>query len=267
MAMGNGRELELTRNSYELRANGYTLLEDRKAKSLAPVLRRDILELCRETKGSRHGRAAALLLGRRPSFTQALMLPSLMALVEGILGKGMILSQLAGSVRVAGSPPLGMHVDNSWFPEPFPDWEITCTACWVLDDFTQEGGCTYVVPRSHLERRHPPIEHRNRFENARPLDAPVGSIWIWTGGLWHGNYPRAIDGERIVLHMTFVRLGIQPVEDYRHLDSLWLRAQPAAVAGLLGRNSLFGTTNVDNGGVDPVLAVETYRAVHGRDGY
>lgn len=70
-----------------------------------------------------------------------------------------------------------------------------------------------------------------------------------------------------MLHMTFVRLGIQPVEDYRHLDKSWLREQPAEIAGLLGRNTLFGTTRIDSGGVDPLLAVETYRMVHGRNGY
>lgn len=263
-AVDGGR---LSRHLGELGRRGYTLLQPRLARAMSEQLRRDILELSLETVGPMHGRTAALLLGRRPSFAQALVVPEMLAVVEAILGKGAALSQMIGSVRTAGAPPLGTHVDNSWFPEPFPEWELSCTACWVLDDFTEAGGCTYVVPGSHLSRRHPTRSERERPVGCVPLEAPTGSIWLWTGSLWHGNYPREIAAERVVLHLTFSRLGIQPIEDYRHLDAMWLAGQPRHIASLLGRRTLFGSTTVTSGGVDPVRALETYRAAHGSDGY
>ncbi len=225
------------------------------------------LRLANETIGVLKGRTAALLLGRDPVFSKALALPGPLTLVEYLLGPGAILSQLMGSVRDKDSPPLGMHVDNSWFPEPFPAWEMTCTLCWVTDAFTREGGCTYVVPRSHLQRRHPPMDVQRTLDGATALAAPKGSVWLWAGSLWHGNYPREIEGKRVVLHITFNRIGIQPIEDYGHLDSAWLKEQPREIATLLGLRHLFGTTTCLSGGVDPLRAVETYRFVFGRDGY
>src|SRR5260370_38738072 len=103
-------------------------------------------------------------------------MPGLIALIESVLGSGPIPSQLLGSVREKGSQPLGLHVDNSWFPEPFPEWEMTCTACLVTDVFTREGGCTYAVPRSHLRKHHPPMDARRMVDGAVNLEAPKGSI-------------------------------------------------------------------------------------------
>lgn len=251
----------------DLARDGYTLIEAQAARDMAEMLRCDIVELAKLTQGPLHGRASALLLGRRPSFAQALCQPDILAIVEALLGKGASLSQMVGSIRVSGSPGLGLHADNSWFPEPFPEWEMSCTACWVLDEFTERGGCTFAVPGSHLQRRHPPDDQRAKPLGAVSLEAQRGSIWLWTGALWHGSSARTVLGERVALHMTFNRLGIQPIEDYRHLNDEWLRSQPDEIARLLGRQSHFGTTTLNSGGVDPFLAVETYRAVHGRDGY
>lgn len=108
---------------------------------------------------------------------------------------------------------------------------------------------------------------RQNLEQAVPLEAPKGSIWLWTGSVWHGNYPRVIDGDRVVLHLTFCRVGIQPIEDYGHLDSAWLKDQPEEMASLLGRHNLFGTTTYTSGGVDVQRTAETFRSVHGRDVY
>jgi hypothetical protein len=256
-----GRHLE------EIGRQGYTLLRSRTARLMSEKLRHDILDLSLESIGQMHGKTAALLLGRRPSFAEAVALPELLAVAEAIVGKGLILSQVIGSVRTRDAPALGLHVDNSWFPEPFPEWELSCTACWVLDEFTQSGGCTYAIPGSHQSRRHPTLAEREQPVGCLPLQASRGSIWVWTGSLWHGNYPRQLPGERVALHITFNRLGIQPIEDYRHLDATWLAGQPRPIASLLGRRALFGSTTVNSGGVDPLLALETYRSVHGRDGY
>ncbi len=111
------------------------------------------------------------------------------------------------------------------------------------------------------------MDVQRTLDGATALAAPKGSVWLWAGSLWHGNYPREIEGKRVVLHITFNRIGIQPIEDYGHLDSAWLKEQPREIATLLGLRHLFGTTTCLSGGVDPLRAVETYRFVFGRDGY
>jgi hypothetical protein len=259
--------LGLRDNVRDLVDNGYTIIQDPVAHALTDRVREAILRLASETAdGPLVGRNAGLLLGRDPVFAEAAVVPSLLALAEFVVGRGMLLSQLIGSVRRQGPSQLALHADNSWFPEPFPAWETMCTACWVTDEFSKEGGATLIIPGTHKHKRHPPAEVRKSLEGAMPIVAPKGSLCLWDGSVWHGNYPREAPGERVVLHMTYSRIGLQPVEDYRHLDDAWLADKSPALADLLGRRLFFGSTTETSGGTNPALLQNTYRLVHGARG-
>jgi hypothetical protein len=261
-------ELDLRENVRDLVDDGYTIIQDPVAHALTDRVREAIVRLSDETEGGPlHARSAGLLLGRDPVFAEAVMIPRLLVMAEYLLGRGFRLSQLVGSVRRQDGAPLGLHADNSWFPEPFPPWQIMCTACWVTDEFTVESGPTLVMPGTHKQRRHPPREIRKSLEGARPIIAAKGSLCLWDGSVWHGNYSRQIPGERVVLHTTYTRVGFEPVEDYRHLDDAWLAGKPSEMVNLLGRKLLFGSTTEASGGVDPVRLQNTYRLVHGPRGY
>jgi hypothetical protein len=259
--------LGLEQNVRELDENGYTVIQDPVAHALTDRVREAILRLVQESDPPLKGWSAGLLLGRDPVFAEAVLVPKLLALIEYKLGRGAILSQLIGSVRKKGPGSLALHADNSWFPEPFPAWEIMCTACWVTDEFTRESGSTLVIPGTHKLKRHPPRDVRKTLEGAVPITAPKGSLLLWDGSVWHGNYPRQIDGERVVLHMTYTRIGMQPVEDYRHLDEAWLADKPPLLRHLLGRKLFFESTTEKNGATVPALLQNTYRFVHGPKGY
>jgi len=260
--------LGLRDNVRELVDNGYTIIQDPVAHALTDRVREAITRLAVATEdGPLKGRNAGLLLGRDPVFAQAVLVPSLLALTEFLVGRGALLSQLIGSVRREGPGSLSLHADNSWFPEPFPPWEMMCTACWVTDEFTQEGGATLIIPGTHKLKRHPPRDIRKTLQDAVPIVAPKGSLCLWDGSVWHGNYPRQIPGERVVLHMTYTRIGLETVEDYRHLDDAWLADQPPEMADLLGRRLFFGSTTETSGSSNPALLQGTYRLVHGPRGY
>jgi hypothetical protein len=91
------------------------------------------------------------------------------------------------------------------------------------------------------------------------LEVERGDICILVGSLWHGSYPRVLEGKRVALHATFNRLGVQPIEDYRHLSDAWLSEQPSAMTKLLGRQLLFGTSTMKAGGVSLMHARATLR--------
>jgi ectoine hydroxylase-related dioxygenase (phytanoyl-CoA dioxygenase family) len=139
------------------------------------------------------------------------------------------------------------------------------TACWVTDEFTREGGATLVIPGSHRTCSHPTREAAKTLEGAVPIECKKGSLAIWNSRVWHSNYPRTEDGERVVLHMTYSRIGITPVEDYSHLDDGYLEGKPPELATLLGRNVFLGTTTATSGGTNGKLLQKTYETVHGRD--
>ena len=68
--------------------------------------------------------------------------------------------------------------------------------------------------------------------------------------MWHGNYPRQIEGERVVLHITFSRLACRTVENYDHLDEAWLEGKPFALRVMLGREDFLGSTTIERGHAD-----------------
>ncbi|HWK35913.1 phytanoyl-CoA dioxygenase family protein [Sphingomonas sp.] len=259
--------LDLWQNVRELRDNGYTIIQDPVAHALTDRVRTAVQRLAAVSEGRNAGRRAGLLLGRDAVFPEAVTVPKLLALVEYLLGRGALLSQLIGTVRRAPIEGLALHADNSWFPAPFPSWEIMCTACWVTDDFTRENGATLIIPGTHKHKHHPPREVRESLDGAIAIEAPPGSIALWDGSVWHGSYPRQTDGERVVLHMTYTRIGMQPIDDYSHLDDAWLADKDPQLRGLLGRDLFFHSTTERNGSTDFDLLMNTYRLVHGPQGY
>jgi hypothetical protein len=254
-------ELGLRQNVRELVDQGYTVIQDPKAHAIADEVREAIIR-CVPAEPHEKAPTRFTLLDQDPVFAEAITVPRLLVLVELLLGRGAVFSQLSGSRRRQGPKALGLHADNSWFPEPFPAWEIMCTGCFVTDEFTEESGATLVIPGTHKLKRHPPKDVRESLEGAVPIVAPKGSICLWDGSVWHGNYPRRLPGERVVLHMTYTRLGMAPIETYDHLGDEWFAGKDPALPTLLGRNNFLGRRHGWKQN-DRELLKKTYDQVHG----
>jgi len=240
--------LGMSANVDQLRDEGYTAVRDIATPGFTARLRETCLRLAKETPGGARGFAAGMLLGRDPIIEEVVLNPKLLALVEVMCGRGAVLSQLVASIRPKGAAELPLHADQNWFPAPFPEHNQLFTMCWVMDEFTEAGGATKVIPGSQVHRRHPNWDEIAEQKGAIPIACPANSLACWDGSVWHGNYPRSIDGERVVLHITFGRLALRPVEDYSHLDEAWLAGKPAALATMLGRDDFLGKSGL--GGAD-----------------
>ncbi len=233
-------EARLQSHLEEMRDEGYTIIEDIAPQEFTARLRETCLRLAQETEGRGHGRRASLLLGRDPIFEDVVTNPRILALAEVMCGKGFLLSQLIATVRPQGDGNLALHSDQGWIPAPFPAHNQLLTLCWTMEEFTLEGGCTTVIPKTHLNNRHPNAQEMKEEEGAIPTTAPPSSIACWDGRVWHGNYPRVTDGERVVLHITFSRLALRTVENYDHLDEAWLEGKAPELRTMLGRDDHFG---------------------------
>lgn len=251
-------DLEMVDTVAHIEHEGYTIIRDAAAIQFTERLRATCLRLAQETEGPAKGRAAGLLLGRDPIFEEVVLNPKIQALVEILCGKGALLSQLICSIRPQGAPSIGLHADQNWFPAPFPVHNQLLTLCWACDEFTQAGGCTLVTPGSHRERRHPNDEEIANLPGAIPAECCRGSIVAWDGSIWHSNYPRTEEGERVVLHITFSRLLCRTVENYDHLDDAWLEGKPEELRILLGREDFLGSTTIERGHADYTNLVKTF---------
>ena len=67
-----------------------------------------------------------------------------------------------------------------------------------------------------------------------------------------------MEGDRVVLHITFSRLALRTVENYDHLDEDWLEGKPEALSVMLGRHDFLGSTTIERGSADYKLIPRTF---------
>jgi hypothetical protein len=98
--------------------------------------------------------------------------------------------------------------------------------------------------------RFPNAEETQNEPGAVPIETSRGSLVCRDRSIWHGNYPQQIDGERVVLRITFGRLALHTVENYDHLDEVWLEGKPRELSVMLGREDFLGSTTIERGSAD-----------------
>jgi Phytanoyl-CoA dioxygenase (PhyH) len=235
-------KLGLARNLDDLRQNGYTIITvDR---GLSDRLRTAILRAVEDAPGpnASFDRACATPLGQDGVFEEACTHPAVLALAEYTCGRGCTLSSALATVRAAGSS-LGLHSDQGHMPSPFPEHLMNLTACWVTDEFTKPNGAFMIIPGTQQRRRSPTPEEAQALEGAIPIECPPGSVVLWDGAVWHGNYPRTEPGERAVFHVTYTRLAFRPVHDFSYLGDDYRASASAEMRALLGGNLGFETNS------------------------
>ena len=235
-------ELGLQRNLDDLRENGYTIIQvdreltDRIRAATLRTVEGDV------APNASFDRVCATPLGEDPVFSEACTHPAVLALAEYICGRACILSSVLATVRIAGSA-LGVHCDQGQVPSPFPEHLVLLTACWVTDEFTEANGAMKMIPGSQKHRRPPTPAESAAADGAIALEAPPGSVILWDGAVWHGNYPRTTPGERVVLHVTYGRLAYQPVHSFSYLSDEFRAGASPEMRTLLGDDLGFGTNS------------------------
>lgn len=246
----------LESNVSDMEEHGFTVVKNVASKDFFDCLRTAIVRCCMEDKGqyfgmTRKGVSSDMLLARDPAIAEATLNPKILTMIEYMCGRGAQISQISGSVRMQGANAMALHCDQSWLPAPFPEHNALMTACWYCDDATDENsGATKVVPGSHRKMRHPNPSEVDACTDAVPLVTPQGSIGMWDGRLWHANYPRTQEGERVVLHATYCRLAYRPLEDYGPESDELIAKYGPVMADMLGRNHWYGNRNWNDGSVD-----------------
>ncbi len=231
--------LDLAGAVEQAKNEGYGIIYEPAPIEFNNRLRETILRVT--TGGEKKAGGGNMLLTKDPIFEEVVLNPKILAMAEVMVGKGAMLSQLAASVRPKGSPALGLHADQNWMPAPFPVHNGLVTFCWATDEFTKAGGATKVIPKTHVKRRHPNAQEIEECKGAIAVEGPAGSLPFWDGSVWHGNWERELDDVRVVLHITFSRLALRPVECYDFLDDEWLEQRPDEMRIVLGREDFLNT--------------------------
>ena len=178
----------------EMREQGYTVIPDfmdaatlaEARETLAPYL------------GSHHGRndfegflteRVYTLVARGKVFEDLTEEPRLLALLDRFLQPGYLLTASQAINIHPGETAQGIHTDDAFYRQPRPRPAISYTVIAAIDAFTQENGCTEVVPGSHLWGDPGSPGRPNDMAEIEamlvPMEIPAGACFVFPGTLLH----------------------------------------------------------------------------------
>lgn len=183
---------ELERRAAEIDAQGYTVLEDVIDPQLVSALLETIDRLLAEldipfgenTFLGERTRRIFNLLPRDPVFAQVPLHPTVLPLIDLVLGGQCLLSSLTAIEMNAGQRPQPFHADDGSITLPRPHIALECIAIWALTDFTNANGGTRIVPGSHKWDRAPVPGEQPDYVT---IEMSAGSAVVYHGSLWHGG--------------------------------------------------------------------------------
>jgi ectoine hydroxylase-related dioxygenase (phytanoyl-CoA dioxygenase family) len=146
--------------------------------------------------------------------------PDVLAVVEGVLDHGCLVSSLS-SIRIRpGETAQPLHADDQLIPLTPPHPPVVCNTMWALTDFTDENGATRIVRDSHQWGKpeyggdHP----------TEPATMQAGDVLVWNGSLWHAGGANRTDHDRVGIAMNYCAGWVRQQENQQ------LGLPPATVA-------------------------------------
>lgn len=136
------------------------------------------------------------------SFVDVLGDEGVMAPLCRILGDGCIVYAYTSSSMPPGKSNYSrrIHVDS---PRIIPGYETTMGVLLALDDFTEDNGATWVLPRSHRTKEAPTEEHF--LANAKRVLAKAGSAVYLNPRIWHAGGDNTTSSWRHAITVSMCR--------------------------------------------------------------
>ena len=102
-----------------------------------------------------------------------------------------------------------VHRDLRFYSGDFP---IMVNCLVMVDDFTVENGGTYLLAKSHLEKRKPSDDEF--FANANQATGKRGDILIFNANVWHSSAPNKTQEHRRAIPITISKSFMKQLLDY-----------------------------------------------------
>jgi len=194
--------IDVARQLAEIEERGYTILEGALPPDRVDELTEELARVERETqvapaKNEFEGRDTLRvynLLVHGKTFEQIPVHPDILAVVEGVLDEGCLLSTLSSINIGPGETPQLIHSDDQVIALPRPHPALVCNSMLALTDFTEANGATRLVPGSHKFDHYP---NPTKTYESIAAEMPKGSVLMWHGSLWHGGGANQTEERRI----------------------------------------------------------------------
>src|SRR5438309_7971557 len=157
----------VTKHVERVQRDGYTIVEDAIDDDLLDALTDDLARLERELaihpatnsfEGANTLRVYNLL-AHGEVWQRVPVHQSVLAIVEGVLDPGCLISSLSSVNIGPDETAQPIHADDMLIPIPKPHPPTVCNSMWALTEFTDADGATRVIPGSHLADHSPNYGH------------------------------------------------------------------------------------------------------------
>ncbi len=233
------RRLDLTGKIRDMEENGYVVVE----RGITDAFADEIREATRAALPPEQGLLDSWLYLGRP-FERVILNPLLMTLIDASLGRCATITTLGALLRGPGPGNIDIHTDYQDVPEPYPEFAMSGVAVWALEDWTVASGPTWIVPKSHRERRAP--REGEGLDRGVPIEMPKGSVVFFTQGTWHWQGARSEPGERVTIHPHFSRNILRSI-DPRRPDVTLMNRNPPRLGEMLGLDDAFDKLTPEGG--------------------
>lgn len=177
--------------------------------------------------------SGACLVCKHSVFREVAMQPTVLAIVEALLGEDCVLSSSNSAHREPGCPAQNLHRDTSiWGPSmPLLSEPVGIQTAWCVDEFSEKSGGTRLVPGSHHAdttvtgaigpgKGAPNTAIPSEEAAAITVAAPAGSIIMFDARILHAGGANTGTHHRRACLTLFVRHWLKPQHDLkRSIDS------------------------------------------------
>jgi len=183
----------------------------------------------------RNTRRTGALIARSPTCRDIVMHPLVLATVRTVLQHATSYQLHLTQVIAIGpnEPGQTIHRDQWAFDFfPFPQgYEVQCNTIWAMTDFTAANGATRVVPGSHRQADRLSFTH----DQAEAAEMPAGSVFFYTGAVYHGGGANNSMQTRYGLNITYVVSWLRQEENqYLAVPAEIARTLPEPLLRLMG---------------------------------
>ncbi len=151
-------------------------------------------------------------LGINQSLAPFLTDRRVLSLVEAFFGPHIRISMHTGTVNGPGIERGQFHADwpynqssTARIPAPYPDIPMHFVTFWMLTDFTEDNGATFIVPGSHHKKDNPssPGKYPGFYPQEKQLLGTAGTVAILDARLWHAIAPNKTQQERVAVIIRY----------------------------------------------------------------
>lgn len=149
------------------------------------------------------------LAGKGDAFLALAEHSRVMALLDAVLLKGFLLSNLQSIRLHPGETAQAWHTDDAFYLVPRPRKTLGVSTIWAIEDFTEDNGATEVIPGSHRWGMEHPSD---RAHDVRKAIMPAGSVIVFDAGTWHRGGANVSKGTRLAISPQYCQPWLRPQE-------------------------------------------------------